>query len=98
MQTYHLLFARPSTQSLPEITIEASRSEYVAGIGLLSFTVARAGDTTSDLDLTLNFAEYAEWLGFPSHPITMFAGNPSATLTLHPSVFPLMSMSIGAAS
>ena len=40
MQTYHVLFARPSTQSLPEITIEASRSEYVAGIGPLSFTVA----------------------------------------------------------
>ena len=87
-ETYHVLFARPSTQSLPEITIEASRSEYVAGIGPLSYTVVRAGDTTSDLDLTLNFAEDEQWLGFPSHPITIFAGNPSATLTFRPWVFP----------
>ena len=87
-ETYHVLLARPSTQSLPEITIEASRSEYVAGIGPLSFTVARTGDTTSDLDLTLNFAEDEEWLGFPSQPITIFAGNPSATLTFRPSDFP----------
>ena len=87
-ETYHVLFARPSTQSLPEITIEASRSEYVAGIGPLSYTVVRAGDTTSDLDLTLNFAEDEQWLGFPSHPITIFAGNPSATLIFRPWVFP----------
>ncbi len=87
-ETYHVLFARQTTQSLPEITIEASRSEYVAGIGPLSFTVTRTGDTTSDLDLNLNFEEDEEWLGFPSHPITIFAGNPSATLTFRPSVFP----------
>ncbi len=73
-KTYHVLFARPSRQSLPEITLEASPSEYVAGLGLLSFTVARTGDTSAALDLTINMTQEQEWLTDTAYEITIPSG------------------------
>ena len=86
-ETYHVLFARPSRQSLPEITIEASRSEYVAGIGFLTFTVTRTGDTSSDLDLTVNFAQDQVWLSRTSRDIIIPAGQSETQFMLIPSDF-----------
>ncbi len=86
-ETYHVLFARSSTQNLPEITIQASRSEYVAGIGLLKFTVTRTGDTSSDLDLTVNFAQDRDWLSTTSRDITIPAGQSEAQFWFIPAAF-----------
>ncbi len=86
-ETYHVPFARLARQSLPEITIEASHIEYVAGIGTLRFTVARNGDTSSDLDLTVNFAQDQDWLSTTSRDITIPAGQSGAQFWLIPSAF-----------
>ena len=83
-ETYHILFARPSGQSLSEITIEASRSEYVAGIGPLRFNVARTGDTTSALALRVNFAQDQDWLFRTSRNITIPAGQSETQFMLIP--------------
>ncbi len=53
-RTYHVAVARPADPSVPDVTIEASRSEYVAGLGSLGFTITRDGGLTDDLDLTVN--------------------------------------------
>ncbi len=73
-RNYHVRFARPSRQSLPEITLEASPSEYVAGLGSLFFTATRTGDTSAALDLTINITQEQEWLSDTSYGITIPAG------------------------
>ena len=84
LKTYYVLFSRPSEQSLPEILIEASQNEYVADLGILSFTLSRTGDTASSLDLTVNFTQDQSWLSPTSYDITIPAGQSATSLTLFP--------------
>ena len=88
LKTYYVLFSRPSEQSLPEILIEASHNEYVAGLGILGFTLSRTGDTASSLDLTVNFTQDQNWLSPTSHDIAIPAGQSATLLTLLPADFP----------
>ena len=79
-KTYYVLAARFSRQEMPEITIEASRSEYVAGVGLLTFTLSRTGDTSSALDVTVDLIQDQTWLSSTSHSVTFKAGSSTSTL------------------
>ena len=79
-KTYYVLAGRTSPEMLPEITIEASRSEYVAGLGALTFTLNRAGDTSSALDVTVDFIQDQAWLSSTSHNVTFSAGTSTTTL------------------
>ena len=80
-RTYFVLASRGSSQMLPEIAIEADRSEYVAGLGSLSFTLGRTGDTSSELEVTLNLIQDQAWLSSTSHAVTFAAGESTSTLT-----------------
>ena len=79
-RTYYVLAARFSRQEMPEITIESSRSEYVAGIGTLTFTLSRTGDLSSELDVTVNFIQDQTWLPSTSFSVAFAAGGATTTL------------------
>ncbi len=79
-KTYYVLAARFSRQEMPEITIEANRSEYVAGVGPLTFTLSRTGDTSSALDVTVDLVQDQTWLSSTSHSVTFNAGASTSTL------------------
>ena len=79
-KTYYVLAARFSRQEMPEITIEANRSEYVAGVGPLTFTLSRTGDTSSALDVTVDLIQDQTWLSSTSHSVTFKAGASTSTL------------------
>ena len=81
-RNYHVGFARPSRQMLPEISIEASRDEYVAGLGSLVFTLTRTGDTSSALGVTFNVTQEEVWLSTTSYDATFTAGESEATVHL----------------
>ena len=67
---YYIPFARPiSQQNLPEITLHASSTKYVAGLEALVFTVTRTGDTAAELDLTINITQEQEWLTDTSYDV-----------------------------
>ena len=80
-KTYYVLAGRTSPEMLPEITIEASRSEYVAGLGALTFTLNRTGDSSAALDVTVDFIQDQAWLSSTSHNVTFSAGTSTITLT-----------------
>ena len=86
-RTYYVLAARFSRQEVPEITIEANRSEYVAGLGSLAFTLSRTGDSSSELDVTVNFIQEQTWLASTLYDVTFGAGAATTTLALTNSVF-----------
>ena len=86
-RTYYVLAARFSRQEMPEITIEANRSEYVAGLGSLAFTLSRTGDTSSALDVTVNFIQEQTWLASTLYDVTFGAGAATTTIALTNSVF-----------
>ena len=67
-------------QMTPEITIEASRNPYVAGLGDLTFTLTRTGDTASALDLTVSLTQDQTWLSATTHPVTIPTGASTSTL------------------
>ncbi len=71
----------------PQITIEASRSDYVAGLGSLVFTLGREGDTSSALDVTVNIDQDETWLSSTSHDLAFGAGEATTTLTFSHSDF-----------
>ena len=74
-------------QMTPEITIEASRNPYVAGLGDLTFTLTRTGDTTSELDVTVGLVQDQAWLSATSSSVTFAAGASTSTLTLSSTAF-----------
>ena len=61
-ENYVIAFSRPGDPAVPDITIEASRAEYVAGLGNLEFTLTRGGDAAESLDVTVDLAQSREWL------------------------------------
>ena len=69
-----------SRQMTPEITIEASRNPYVAGLGFLTFTLTRTGDTASALDVTVNLSQDQTWLSATSSTVMFAAGASTSTL------------------
>ena len=68
-------------QMTPEITIEASRNPYVAGLGDLTFTLTRTGGTASALDVTVNLIQDQTWLSATSSTVTFDAGASTSTLS-----------------
>ncbi len=73
--------AKMNRQMTPEITIEASRNPYVAGLGDLTFTLIRTGDTASALDVTVSLTQDQTWLSATSSTVTFAAGASTTTLT-----------------
>ncbi len=71
-------------QMTPEITIEASRNPYVAGLGDLTFTLTRTGDTASALDVTVGLVQDQAWLSATSSTV-MFTAGASTTTLIFPS-------------
>ena len=69
-------------QELPQITLAADPAAYVAGVGALVFTVTRTGDTTAELDLTINITQEQDWLEVTSYDVTIPAGESEQTLAL----------------
>ena len=61
-ENYVIAFSRPGDPAVPDITIEASRAEYVAGLGNLEFALTRGGDAAESLDVTVDLAQSREWL------------------------------------
>ena len=73
---YYIPPARPSSQqNLPEITLQASRPKYVAGVEAPLFTVTRTGDTSADLGLTINITQEQEWLTDTSYDVIIPANS-----------------------
>ena len=73
--------AKMNRQMTPEITIEASRNPYVAGLGDLTFTLTRTGDTASALDVTVNLSQDQTWLSATSSAVMFAAGASTSTLS-----------------
>ena len=71
----------------PAITIAASRSEFVAGLGQLDFTLTRGGDATNSLDITVEFVQTQSWLPFNSYPVTFDSGETETTLSIVGNLF-----------
>ena len=86
-KTYHVAFSRPAADTVPDVTIEANRSEYVAGLEALVFTFTRGGDTTEDLEVTVNLVQTQAWLNFTSFTAIFHAGGSQTTYSLGESVF-----------
>ena len=86
-KTYYLLLSRPADPAVPDITIQATPSSYVAGLGDLAFTITRSGNTTDDLDLTVNLTKDQPWVSFSSFTTTIHAGGSQATFTIFASNF-----------
>ena len=87
LETYHVLFSRPARQSLPEITILASRGVYVVGWGGLSFTLTRTGDLSDGLTANVNFAQTENWLLETSHAAVFAPGSATAGIAFAPTAF-----------
>ena len=81
-ETYHVLLSRPADPSIPDITIEAENSEYVAGIGPLTFTLTRDGDTADSLDVNVNVVQAQEWLSDLSETATFAVGDSETALII----------------
>ena len=86
-ETYYVLLSRPADPSVPDITIEAENSEYVAGIGPLIFTLTRDGDTADSLDVNANLVQAQEWLSDVSETATFAAGDSETALIIPATVF-----------
>ena len=81
-ETYYIILSRPADPSVPDITIEADPSEYVAGIGPLTFTLTREGDTADSLDVSVNLIQTQEWLSTLSETATFAAGDSETSIGL----------------
>ena len=87
LETYHVLFSRPARQSLPEITLQASRRVYVVGWGGLSFTLTRTGDLSDGITANVNFAQTENWLLETSHAAVIPPGSATAGIAFAPTAF-----------
>lgn len=81
-RTYHIAFGRPGSDSTPDVTIVADRSEYVPRQGNLAFTITRTGDTSDNLDVTINISQDRVWLSPSSFTTTIHAGGTQTTFTI----------------
>ncbi len=81
-RTYHVAFARPAAPSVPDVTIEASHSEYVAGLGNLGFTITRDGGFAHDLDQTVNLYQHQPWLTDTTFDVTISAGDSQVSFSI----------------
>ena len=79
-KNYYIDFPRPAADTVPDITIEADPSEYVAGLGALDFTLTREGDTTDSLDVTVSISQDRPWLPSTAYTATFAAGDAEASL------------------
>ena len=83
---YRIDFSRPAEETVPDITIESSHTQYIVGFDLLEFTLTREGNV-GDLDVTLNLDQTQEWLTTTSFTVTFEAGETTATHSLSTSDF-----------
>ena len=65
-RTYHSALSRTAAVTTPRVTIEANRSEYVAGLGPLVYTLTREGDVSASLEVTVNLEQTENWLTSPT--------------------------------
>ena len=86
-KTYHLFLSRPADPAVPDISMAANTAEYTAGLGGLSFTLTREGDTADSLDVTVNFTQEQAWLSDAAHTANFAAGDAETVLSLSPSSF-----------
>ena len=86
-KTYHLFLSRPADPAVPDISMAANTAEYTAGLGGLSFTLTREGDTSDGLDVTVNFTQEQAWLSDAARTATFAAGDAESVLSLSPSSF-----------
>ncbi|MDE2844544.1 MAG: cadherin-like beta sandwich domain-containing protein, partial [Chloroflexota bacterium] len=86
-ETYYVILSRPADSSVPDIIIEADPAEYVAGIGPLTFTLTRGGDTTDSLGVIVNLTQTEEWLSNLSRTANFTAGDSETTIILVPADF-----------
>ena len=85
-KTYYIDFSRPAADTVPDITIAADPSQYVAGLGVLEFTLTREG-SVSDLDVTVRISQDQPWLSSTSYAVTFEDGEDEAFLLLFPGLF-----------
>ncbi len=86
-KTYHLFLSRPADPAVPDISMAANNAEYTAGLGQVSFTLTREGDTADSLDVTVNFTQERPWLSDTAHTATFAAGDAEAILIFPASRF-----------
>ena len=66
----------------PAIAITADPAEYVAGLGVLRFTLTRVGGASDSLDITVNITQDQPWLSETSRTATFGAGDAQTILSL----------------
>ena len=81
-RTYQVALSRPAMPEIPDVTIESSRSEYVAGLGILGFTITRTGGAADELDLTLDVLQQQQWLVDGPFMVTLPAGELQSTYSI----------------
>ena len=86
-ETYYVILSRPADSSVPDITIEAAPTEYVAGIGPLTFTLTRGGDTTDSLGVIVNLTQTEEWLSNLSRTANFASGESETSILILPGDF-----------
>ncbi len=86
-RTYHVFLSRPADASVPDITISANTTEYTAGLGPLTYTLTREGDTADSLDVTVNITQERAWLSDASDTATFAAGDAEAIVIISPRSF-----------
>ena len=86
-KTYHLFLSRPADPSVPDITIAANTTQYTAGLGTLTYTLTREGDTADSLDVTVKFTQEQPWVTDTAHTATFAAGDAEAIIIIVASGF-----------
>ncbi len=86
-KTYHLFLSRPADPSVPDITIAANTTQYTAGLGPLTYTLTREGDTADSLDVTVNFTQEQPWLSDTALTATFAAGDAESIIVIVASGF-----------
>ena len=86
-KTYHLFLSRPADPSVPDITIAANTAQYTAGLGPLTYTLTREGDTADSLDVTVKFTQEQPWVSDTAHTVTFAAGDAETIIIIVASGF-----------
>ncbi len=86
-KTYHLFLSRSAGPAVPDISMAANTAEYTAGLGRVSLTLTREGDTADSLDVTIIFTQERAWLSDADRTATFAAGDAETILSLSPSSF-----------
>ncbi len=86
-KTYHLFLSRPADPAVPDISMAANTAEYTAGLGQVSFTLTREGDTADSLDMAVNITQERPWLTDTARTATFEAGDAEAILIFPASRF-----------